>query len=44
MNFNSNFISQNQFILNPGDVLTLAFQPKIVGDYDIAATLSWIEN
>ena len=36
--------SQNQFILNPGDVLTLAFQPKIVGDYDIAATLSWIEN
>ena len=36
--------SQNQFILNPGDVLTLAFQPQINGDYNIAATLSWIEN
>jgi len=38
--------TKNQFIINPGDFLTLVFQGSISGtpDYEIGASLSWIEN
>jgi hypothetical protein len=38
--------TQNQFIVNPGDFLTVVFQPESgsLNSYDVCATLSWIEN